>query len=416
MNYFDYVSEMVEENELAEMEYMTEAVKAKVTYTFMNQIQPLIDKTMNAKKVDELISYIANFINANNAALFSPGPMKNFNFGAKDIEFVYSLAGGISQDEFKAMVNAVVIEAYGKKMNFAAISKAPHKLIIAAAMIWAIRNKNSDAAECLRLLGVLADYPMVFANYYRHGVREDIMAYTVEHLSSNLIKKKGSVFGLLVHHGETCYNNFLERLTGEVPDYIYFDYVNRIRNQINSSMRSIANAYYANHEKNATQHTKSDTLDDGNLAASEGLNTTISTIADNTYAKFNTSATDESVAKLMAQDRGVAADKLISYINKIMSTKNNQLFDLIESILILFFNSKPEDDSVGSAVFLAYGMALYRSIGTSKQPMESRINNILTYWMDDIIHIKEEYTRSDSIIRYRRCIFNYIVYMMKQYN
>jgi hypothetical protein len=80
-------------------------------------------------------------------------------------------------------------------------------------------------------------------------------------------------------------------------------------------------------------------------------------------------------------------------------------------------DSKPVDDSLGSGAFLNFGLVLYRSIGTSKEKIKIEINEILNFWLTDIVEIQKAYpTREASQISFRRAIFNYVIFMIQRYN
>ena len=63
-----------------------------------------------------------------------------------------------------------------------------------------------------------------------------------------------------------------------------------------------------------------------------------------------------------------------------------------------------------------FGLTLYRSIGTSKDPNYMEIRNILNYWMDEIITITKFYQNKGTIINYTRAIFNYMIMMINHHN
>ena len=122
------------------------------------------------------------------------------------------------------------------------------------------------------------------------------------------------------------------------------------------------------------------------------------------------------MAKITADGAKVDKDNLIGFINQIWASKNNKLSKLIEDIITAYFSKNPTDTSVGSGEFINFGLALYRSIGTSKDPIYQEIKSIINYWMDDIINIKQYYQREGTQIAYARAIFNYIIFMINYYN
>ena len=122
------------------------------------------------------------------------------------------------------------------------------------------------------------------------------------------------------------------------------------------------------------------------------------------------------IVRIAADGAKVDKDILAGFINQIFGTKNNRLYKLVENVITAYFNKYPNATSVGSNEFVNYGIALYRSIGTSKDPLYHEIREILDYWMFTIINIRQYYQRDGTIINYTRGIFNYIIFMINYYN
>ena len=413
----DYESYMLEHIlEKIEGDEFTEGVKAKENYYFKENLIPLVLKAMTPDNVNKVIEFTGDFINSHADQLFDAGPIKTFTFGDKETSFLYNMID-ISKDQLLEMFNEMKKQVYDYDLNTEVITSAPHKILITAMLVWAIQNNNEDIVECCKLLIVLAEYPMIYRKYWPFGVREDIMNYTVEHLSSkNIIKKKNNLLNYLQHHGEVPTKNHRDRLkTG--MDHSYVDYINAIRSQMNAAFNKIKDAYTKNHEANATEKATKSKTEEGDLAEQNSLSSSIGNLAENTCNKIRTAGTNERIAKAIAENVDISKEKLVAYLNRIFSTKNNNLYGMVESIISLFLHSNPVDDKLGSGVFLTFGLALYRSIGTSKDPMKQKISKILVSWVDDILELRKEYPNRDAtVIGYRSAIFKYIVFAIQHHN
>ena len=99
-----------------------------------------------------------------------------------------------------------------------------------------------------------------------------------------------------------------------------------------------------------------------------------------------------------------------------MADKNNKLYKFIEDVITYYFTKNPTDTSLGSGEFVNFALAMYRSIGTSKDELLKEIRTILNIWMFDIINIQEIYHREATIINYTRAIYNYVILMINYYN
>jgi hypothetical protein len=199
-------------------------------------------------------------------------------------------------------------------------------------------------------------------------------------------------------------------------DYQYIDFINRWRNQINATFKKISIEYYANDEKNASQHTKGGKLDDGTLADQEGHTSNIATTVENTYSKFLSSGVNPSIIRIAAEGNQVDKGTLTGFINQIFASKENRLYKFIEDVVTSYLSKNPTNTSVGSGEFFNFGLTLYRSIGTSKDPIFQEIRSILNLWMYDIINITNYYQNQGTIINYTRGIFNYMIMMINHHN
>lgn len=292
---------------------------------------------------------------------------------------------------------------------------APYKILLNAMLIEAIQKGYTDIVECCEYLWAFAQYPLVYREFWKTGVREDVMNYTIEHLAGKFkVKKVQTLQGLLKYDAHSSVDKFTDRLsTG--ADNVYTDFMQRIYNQMKNTFKNIAREYYKAIELDATQHNQTSVFDDGSLNDQEGHSTNVAQIVDKTVNKFNGSDVNEAIAGIAADNAQVDKNNLIGYLNQIYSVKDNKLPKLVENIITIYLNKNPTSSSLGGE-FVAFGLTLYRSIGTSKDPIYQEIKSILNYWMNDIINIQQFYNRTATIIAYTRAIFNYIIFMINHYN
>lgn len=378
-------------------------------------VKPVLAKT---KTQEFLIDFVGKFLDAHSNQLSTSGPIHMFTFGEKEMQPIYDLFGlnpSIIMDLYYKMID----EAFYGKISVlitGLVKNAPHKMLLTCILIDAIQNKYDDIVTCCEYLWAFAEYPLLYRKFWQTGVKEDVMNYTIEHLGSKFkVKKYKNIQGLLLHDTHSSVVKMGPRLeTG--ADNTYTDFVQRVRNQMKATFRNIANAYYDNDEENASLHNKSSQFDDGSMADQEGHGTNIAQVVDATVSKFATGGVNGSIARVAANGSQVDKDTLIGYINQINATKDNKISKLVENVITAFFNKNPTNTSIGSTEFLNFGLALYRSIGTSKDPMYQEIKAILNFWIHDIVNIKQYYQREGTWINYTRAIFNYTILMINYYN
>lgn len=423
----DYMIEAIKEmkeclGELSE-EYLLEASKEgvyKENYYLRDNLQiPYISSTLAKRKTrDALVAFTGKFLDDHYMQLSTSGPVHIFMFGNKETSFLYELFG-VNANQLFEMYNNMINEAfYGKISAFITgwIRNAPHKILLTAILIEALQKDYQDIIECCEYLWAFTEYPLVYRIYWKTGVKEDLMTYTIEHLGSKFkVKKVANLQALLKYDSHSSVAFMTEKLkTG--ADNTYTDLCQRMRSQINNTFKNISKAYYDNDKLNATHHNTTTTFDDGTLADQEGHITNIAQSVDKTVSKFATGDINISIARIVADGSSVDKDNLIGYLNQIVSAKNNRLPKIVENIITVYFNRNPTDTSLNSSEFLNFGIAMYRSIGTSKDPMYQEVKAILAMWMNDIINIRQYYNREATIISYTRAIFNYIIFMINHYN
>lgn len=394
------------------------------------KVTPILAKPVNRDKV---IDFTGRFIDEHEKQLSTAGPVYIFTFGEKEVAPLYELFNTNAaellelynqmveetwnvDEEVKESVDSFFLEGISKFFT-GWVNQAPHKVLLTCMLVDAIQHDYDDIVTCCEYLWAFCEYPIMYRKYWSLGVKPDLMEYTIEHLGSKYkIKKVAKTLkDLLKYDATVCVNNHADRLkTGY--DHTYTDFMYRFRNQIKNTFENLANAYYINDKAGASQHTQASQFDDGSMADQEGRDSIMAKAIDTTINKFATGTINMPMIRVSADNAKVDKDNLAGYVNQIMSTKENRLNKLVEDIITAYFNRNPAVTDIGSSEFLNFGLAMYRSIGSSKDPIYVEVKEILAFWMDGILSIHETYQREATVISYTRAIFNYIVLMIMYYN
>lgn len=434
--YMDFFEDYIADAKLEMYRYFVEAAIAfdeaedssmegkpgvyKINYYMRDHLQtPFITKVLaKSKSRDTIIENVGRFIDTHSSQLGTSGPVYSFKFDEPEVKFLYDLFA-ITGDQIIKIFNDMVQETYyGKIAKFIDgwVKNSPHKVLITAVLIDALQNGYEDIVTCCEYMWAFSEYPLIYHHFWKTGVKEDVMDYTIEHLGSKYkVKKVNNLRGLLKYDAHSSVEFMSDRLKAGV-DHAYADLMNRMRSQINNTFRNIANAYYDNDKNNATQHNRSSQFDDGTLADQEGFTTNVAQVVDRTVSKFTSGGINASIVRVVADASSVDKDNLSGYINQIMSSKDNKIAKILENIITAYFVKFPTSAGVNTNEFINFGLSLYRSISTSKDPMYQEIRGILDHWMFNIIDIKQYYQREGTIINYTRAIFNYLIFMINHYN
>lgn len=419
-SYLSYLTEYTDEA-YEEMGTYTEAKEGvyKDNFYLRDHLQiPYISKALAKPKTRDTISQLVNdFLDSHIDQLITSGPVYSFTFADKETSVLYDLFG-ITKDELIKIFEEVVKETYFGKISLVFdgwIRQAPHKLLLSGMLVESIQKGYEDMLEAAKWMYSFTEYPIVYREFWHIGVKKDVMDYTIEHLGSKFkVTHMKNIQELIYYHSNKVVTSNADRLKVGMDD-IWIYIVQLIRNQFMNNFRNIANAYYDNDKLGVTKHVKDSQFDDGTLVDQEGHTTNVARAVDQTVNKFSTSTVNTAIIKHVADNANVDKNNLTNFINQILKTKNNNLYKFLEDIITSYFSRNPTDTSLGSTEFLNFGLALYRSIGTSKDELYIDIKNIVAYWMNDILNIKSIY-KNERVASYTRAIFNYFIFMIYSYN
>lgn len=155
--------------------------------------------------------------------------------------------------------------------------------------------KYSSPVYFLALYLAMHFYSALYNKFWKYDPTEDVMDYTIEHMSNKfIIRKCQNILEFITYHSETNVENMLDRLIrGSDVDLIYF--YSNLNNRISHALRTIANNYYENKEKgNAVGH------EDANRVNEEGKffvgdTTSVSADVEQTTRRITTRFFSESV-------------------------------------------------------------------------------------------------------------------------
>ena len=423
VNTFDSTT-LMRETKVFYTDAITEAGKEgvyKTGYVFRDRLQTPVVSPILAKEGnrDKVIDFVGTFIDTHNHELSTSGPVYTWTFGTKQFEPMYELFNTNADDLVKLYVD-MVEDTYGGKIYkvFSGwVKAAPHKILLNAMIAEAIQKGYNEILDCCEYMYAFTEYPILYRKYWATGVKEEVMDYTIEHLGAKYkIKQCKTILELLKYDASTATKAFADKFE-TAEDNVYMDYMYRMRSQFNSKLRNISNRYYENSEKNLSQHTNVVQFDDGELADQEGNNANITHIIAKTVSKFASAEINNSFLKISAEKNQVKKDNLGSYIAQIFNTKNNEIPKFVEDIISVYFAKNTNSDTITPTEFLNFGLSLYRSIGTSKDPALMDIKRILNEkWMNEIIDIRSQYQREATVISYTRGIFDYMILMINYYN
>jgi len=213
--------------------------------------------------------------------------------------------------------------------------------------------KYSSPVYFLALYLAIHFYSALYNKFWKYDPNEDVMDYTIEHMSNKfIIRKCQNILEFITYHSETNVENMMDRiLRASDVDLIYF--YSNLNNRISHALRTIANNYYDNKEKgNAVGH------EDANRENDEGKffvgdTASISADVEQTTRRITTRFFSETVLSDQLVTASCARSKFskakfVLIIQKLRENHDNDpiIRNIIASIIsyyLVTFNGKIEN-------------------------------------------------------------------------
>ena len=166
----------------------------KINFYMRDHLQiPYVKKALdNPRTKDEIIDFLGRYIDIHQGQLATIGPVYKFTFNIKESEWLYNLFG-VTKEQLLEMYNEMIRDTYyGNISKFFTgwIQHAPYKLLLAALLIEVIQRGDKELLECCEYMWAFSEYAIIYSSFWKTGVKEDVMKYTIEHLSTKFKVKK----------------------------------------------------------------------------------------------------------------------------------------------------------------------------------------------------------------------------------
>lgn len=342
---------------------------------------------------------------------------------------------GLSSEKSKK----IIAESPFIKMVGASSMRSQMAFLIPCAIFAGIltQQKMIEEAEMMFLIMFFKPWAARISNYFKHGVNEGRMAYTIEHMDERSdIKTQGTVLSLLTKISKSSYDNYSEALMPKnIPgDKLLYDVsMSGCYTRVNAAIKKIYIKYDVNKGKTLGYESimKMGVDDKGDAEAIENEIESESaikmSISRSAMSKLTRSPIDEKLLQV-AVVRSFASgtlsatrarmDILRSMINDVVDNDLNSLNLLINYTLDSFtsqLNSRGDKytaSEIRTPVFLSGAMKIFKS------PNSKNVNllNAKTL-LDDLMNIySNEYVLLEKNTKrlYKNAFYFYIVMIIRK--
>ena len=402
-----------DDNDMSDLLFTEASGATTIVKTYL---EPFVTNTLNDpikdKKFKKLVS---DFINRNMTELNKSGPINLIAVTDIDKDNFFNLFG-INKKELISTI-ASATSKINDKANWKLIQQNPLFSLLYMAIRHYIIKKDENGIKAGITMYALASYPSVFSLFFKHGAKEDVMAYTIDNLTEKFtIKKEGTIFKTLISSITGSFT-FLKKEFIGADDVEIVRWVTRIRNDQKSLIKKIANLYYENDKKGLRILTQTENFGDGNMIQ-DTLNNT--GIVENTTRKVAQAMIINGVdivrASAAAKFAQISMSDLRMYLTKMVTDKKvNEISKFIESVLFTFlYIDNYQAHQINDKVFLSFALNLFRRTN-SKDNNIVTIRTLLDKWSDDL-GIHDRFKRIASQINYKKGLFMYIILCIQYYN
>lgn len=407
--------ENAQDNYDIEPMYFSEASNDSLTYIIKDELYPKIDAVLSTDQGKRNFNnIIGRYVSRNNDKLTTSGPQYLIPFTMKDKQEYFDLFS-VSDTEVAALVDKITKQV-NDKANWRLFKNNPIFFIFYCCIRYATLAKDAKLLNSALIAMALSVYPSIFAKYFRYEPNPNIMQYTIDNLSNRfIIKKSNHIFGTLTYSIQSSWK-FHEKDFSRGADQDVIRFIQRIRNDQNSLLKKIANAYQTNYKKGLFVTTQVDAYDD-NINVDNVNNTNkVETLSNKIVLSMLTNGVDLRIADFASNAAQISKLDLRNYISLIINEKESETMkEFISSILFLYlYTDSHEPDEIRSKEFIGYALQLFKKTN-SKDKNVTNIKTTLDKWGTSS-GIYRKFSRSATRVDYTKAIFMYFILSIQMYS
>lgn len=368
----------------------------------------LSNKDMKQTYKNDIDRYIAN--NTDKYFIIGPGERPIFSDDRKN---EYLRVCGLSRDMVKTTLkNSKHVGSDWKIMN------EPFNTANALATRHFAVKKDAEFIKLSQWYLIISMYPSIHYKYFKHGVNEACMQYTINNLSEKYkIRQVKNLWIALTESIQTAYT-LHEKNIIKGEDVAFVKYIQDVKTRINSLIKNIAQKYYENYEKQNFLETEYENFDDESYKEAESNSYEIDRITNNVVNHLVIHGPDMKLVELAAKSCQVSINDLRTYTINLINSKHRQdINDIVEAILFLFlFNDDGEHhsvDQIRTNEFMIYCLKIYKRSNTTNKNV-IKIKAILDKWVDEV-GVKENTGREATVLNYKKSFYTFFVLSIEKY-
>ena len=377
--------------------------KHVITSNLYSKVENSLKRSENKKafkdNIDKYLAYNAD-------KYFTLGPGERPIFYTSDKEKFYEVVG-LSADE----ITKVIKDSKSIGSNWY-IMNEPFNSANVLATRYFLLKKDKEYVDYAMWYLVVSMYPMIHHKYWKYGVNEACMNYTINNLSEKFkIKQYGNLWNTFVGMLNPVYDFYKDKLP-EGSDAIYIKYIQDVHTRINSLLKNISVEYYDNWENQRYLKLEKESYDEDNYYEADSNSQAIERITNKVVTHLVVNGPDMKLVELAAKTNQVSINEMRNYTQSMINEKQrDDIRDIVEAILFLYlFNDDGElhsVESINTNNFMIYCLQIYKRSNTSDKNI-IKIKSILDRWLKEL-GLMDKTSRVATVKNFRKALYTFFV-------
>ena len=379
------------------------------TYLFRDNMYDDIEKSLNSN-ANMFISYIKRFLDKNSDVLSDSGLSKKLYFTDADRSEIFRRTKANPNEVSKLIKETKLVDPEWKILN------RPENWVMILAIKYFKEHRKNEELHLILMFHTCYLYASAHHKYFKYPPNENIMDYTINHLSNKYdIKRLGNLqkalFKLTMNYYET-YIDYYE----DFNDLNIKNLSTNLWTRVNNFTKNIAEEYYKNAEKGNYLNKETDSTDEDNYYEVDNISGVIERLSNKTTNYVISNGIDRKISDMSSRMCNVSQNITRSTIESIINNENQDITDLVTIILQQFLiNDKKTPNEINSRYFITFANKLYTRSNTTDKGI-LRMKEILNEWL---IKYSEKYNqteRENTKSNFRKAIYLYFIFIIQQVN
>lgn len=400
-------------------QYMLEA--ASVNKYIMNAIYPKIKKTLDDGSNRAAFSrLVGQYVNNNREILEAPGPTKQMVFPSSEHDKYYKLFD-ISASEVKSVIK-IAVSHINSKAQFQLVQNNPIFCLFYGVLRYFTINKDLKGLNAALMVTVISNYPSIFRKYFAYPLDPLVVQYTVDNLSGHyILKTSNTIFDALLTIIQNSYKFHAKNFV-EGSDQSIINFIQRVRNDLNSFFKNFANKYMENH-KNGLRITKQaenmGSDENGEIIQNqdnENNTNRVEKVTNSVMSKMLANNIDMKTVQIAAKLCQVSVSEIRLCAIRLMDQEHaSEVKKVIEAICFAFlFETNSPVSMINSQDFLNYWLKAHKATNTKSEHV-ILVKEYINKWMDDF-NIRKTHKSVSTQSLYGKALLVYILINIQKYN